>query len=60
MRYIRYKRLRRSFSMATTPPLCFFTYNHLKNIELDNIIRIIEGIRYQLPVTEIVKLLITD
>ena len=33
---------------------------HLKNIELDNIIRIIEGIRYQLPVTEIVKLLITD
>ncbi len=55
---LRYKQTKRAFSRAVSAPECFFTFNTLAEIELKNIIRIIEGIRYSLPAKEISALLI--
>ena len=58
MQHVRYLRVKRSFAMSQSPPLSFFTYNSLCETELKNVIRIIEGIRYKLPVTDIDQLVI--
>lgn len=55
----RHKEMKRAFSRSQTAPESFFTFNRLMDCEIKNIIRIIEGIRYSLPVGEISALLIT-
>ena len=60
LHYVRYLHTKRSFAMSQLPELTFFTYNRLMEIEMKNIIRIIEGIRYNVPVQEISKLVICD
>ncbi len=54
----RYRQTLRAFRMAFNAPECFFTYNTLRELEVKNIIRVIEGIRYSLPAKEISELLI--
>lgn len=56
---LRYVQTKRAFSSSTAAPVCFYTFNTLAEIELKNIIRIIEGIRYSLPVKEISELIIS-
>lgn len=56
--HFRFKQTKRAFSRSVTAPECFFTFNTLAEIEMKNIIRIIESIRYELPVSEINSLLI--
>ena len=56
---LRFKQTKRAFSSARSAPECFFTFNSLAEVEVKNIIRIIEGIRYDLPAKEISELLIT-
>ncbi|MCI7232911.1 MAG: V-type ATPase subunit [Oscillospiraceae bacterium] len=55
----RFLQAKRAFSRSTSAPECFYTFNHLAEIEVKNIIRIIEGIRYSLPTKEISELIIT-
>lgn len=55
----RFKQAKRAFSRAQSAPEAFYTFNYLQEIEVKNIIRIIEGIRYSLPSKEISELLIT-
>lgn len=55
---LRYVQTKRAFGSASTAAVCFYTFQNLLEIELNNIIRIIEGIRYSLPVKEISELLI--
>lgn len=55
---LRYMQTKRVFGSARSAPECFFTFNALAEIEIKNIIRIIEGIRYSLPAKEISELLI--
>ena len=55
----RFLKTKRAFSRSTSAPECFYTFNQLAEIEVKNIIRIIEGIRYSLPTKEIAELIIT-
>ena len=55
----RYLQIKRAFSRSTAAPECFYTFIQLADIEVKNIIRIIEGIRYSLPTKEISELIIT-
>lgn len=55
---IQYNYHKRLVMMATTTPVLVTSYMHLKNTELNNVINIIEGIRYSLAPSEINKLLI--
>lgn len=55
----RFLQTKRAFSRSTSAPECFYTFNQLAEIEVRNIIRIIEGIRYSLPTKEISELIIT-
>ena len=55
----RFLQTKRAFSRSTTAPECFYTFIQLSEIEVRNIIRIIEGIRYSLPTKEIAELIIT-
>lgn len=55
----RFLQTKRAFSRSTTAPECFYTFIQLTEIEVKNIIRIIEGIRYSLPTKEIAELIIT-
>lgn len=43
---------------STSPPAVLYAFIILNNIEVDNIIKIIEGIRYQVPVSQIEELLV--
>ncbi len=54
----RYKETKRAFSRSRTASECFYTFNWLLDLEVKNIIRIIKGIRYSLPVRDISELLI--
>lgn len=56
---LKFKQTKRAFSSSQSAPECFFTFFNLAETELRNIIRIIEGIRYSLPVKEISELIIT-
>ncbi|MGN0638158.1 MAG: V0D/AC39 family V-type ATPase subunit [Huintestinicola sp.] len=55
----RFLQTKRAFSRSTSAPECFYTFIQLAEIEVRNIIRIIEGIRYSLPTKEIAELIIT-
>ncbi len=55
---LRHKTTKRTFSRSRTAPESFITFNTLAETEVKNIIRIIEGIRYSLPVKEMSELLI--
>lgn len=57
LRY-RLRAAKRVFSRAQSAPVAFYTFNYLQEIEIKNIIRIIEGIRYSLPSKEIAELLL--
>ncbi len=54
----RYRVTKRAFALAASPPTAFLCYIHLAENEVKNVIRVIEGIRYDLPVDEIQSLLI--
>lgn len=54
----RFKQAKRAFSRAQSAPEAFYMFNYLQEIEVRNIIRIIEGIRYSIPPKEIWELLI--
>lgn len=56
---LKLRRARRAFSMAFSPPVVFYAFNTIADTEINNIIRIIEGIRYSLPADEISRLIIT-
>ena len=56
---LRFKQTKRAFSSSRSAPECFFTFNSLAEIEVKNIIRIIEGIRYNLPAKEMSELIVT-
>lgn len=56
---IRCKQTKRAFSRSTSTPECFYTFNKLADIEVRNIIRLVEGIRYSLPVKELSSLIIS-
>ncbi len=60
MTFLRYKHIKRAFAMAQSPALSFFAYHSLMEIELNNIVRIIEGIRYNVPSPEIFEMIISD
>lgn len=55
---LRYKQTKMAFSSSRSAPECFFTFNSLAEAEVRNIIRIIEGIRYDLPAKEISELIV--
>ncbi len=54
----RYEQCVRSLRFSTYPPVVMLAYLFLSEIELQNIINIIEGIRYKLPPKEIAGLLV--
>ncbi len=55
-----YKKLLRSMRMSTSPDVAGVCYTGLMSIEMNNVITIIEGVRYNLPPDSIKKLLITE
>ncbi len=55
---LQHRRTRHAFAMANSTPAVFFTFNSLLETEINNVIRVIEGIRYSLPVEEISTLII--
>lgn len=54
----RYKRARKNIYYSQSAPLVFSSYLYLQKLELDNIINIIEGVRYQVDSEDIAKMLI--
>ena len=55
---LRHKQTKRAFARAQSAPECFFIFNSLAELEVKNIIRIIEGIRYELPAKDISQLIV--
>lgn len=55
---MRYDWCRHNIRFSISPPVVLISYIFLKEIEILNIITIIEGIKYRLPVDEIKKMLI--
>lgn len=55
---IRFEKCRHNIRFSVNPPVTMISYIFLSEIELSNVINIIEGIRYQLPAKEIVKMLV--
>ena len=43
---------------STSPPAVLYAFIILNNTEVENIIKIVEGIRYQVPISQIQSLLI--
>lgn len=56
--YIRYKLFCKELTFSTSTPVIFLSYLLLGEIQIQNIITIIEGIRYQIEPDEIKKLVI--
>ena len=54
---VQYLTCRRDIRFSTHPSVVMLSYIFLRQIELSDIITIVEGIRYQLPSTEIAKML---
>ena len=54
---IRYRLCKRMFHFSTDPQVVFMAFMLLREMETQDIIRIIEGVRYQLPPERIEKLL---
>ncbi|MDE7294210.1 MAG: V-type ATPase subunit [Oscillospiraceae bacterium] len=55
---MRHKQIKRAFRRSVSAPECFYTFVNLAETEVKNVIRIIEGIRYAVPVKEISQLII--
>ena len=55
---IRYNLFRHSFRFSNHPTVAIYTYIHLAKAEVDNIVTIIEGVRYGVSADEIKPLLI--
>lgn len=55
---VRYQKSRRAIRFSTHPSVIMLSYIFLMEIEMENITNIIEGIRYQIPKEETLKLLI--
>ena len=55
---VRFDQCLRALRFSIHPPVVMLTYLFLSEIELQNIINIIEGIRYKLPSKEIMELLV--
>ncbi|CAH2762868.1 V-type ATPase subunit [Erysipelothrix amsterdamensis] len=55
---IRYSILKRKIRFSTNSDVILFSYMFLIKIEIENIIDVVEGVRYQMSPEEIVKLLI--
>lgn len=49
---------RRALRFATSAPVAMYTFFTLRRVEVENIITVIEGVRYHLPQEEIMKMLI--
>lgn len=54
---IRYRRQRRLLRFSTSPQVAFTAFMLLRGMEVENIVRIIEGVRYQMPPEHIGRLL---
>ena len=54
------KKLSRFIRMSTSPDVVSLCYTGLMTIEMNNVITIIEGVRYSLPPESIKKMLITE
>ena len=54
------KKLSRYIRMSTSPDVVSLCYTGLMTIEMNNVITIIEGVRYSLPPESIKKMLITE
>lgn len=53
-----YRNYRRALSATQAVPIAVYAFTHVMETEVSDIIRIIEGIRYQIPKNDIEKLLI--
>ena len=53
-----YRLERRLLRFTTQAPVAMYTFIALRRIEVNNIITVIEGVRYHVPQEEILKLLI--
>lgn len=53
-----YRLDRRLLRFTTSAPVAMYTFLALREIEVSNIITVIEGVRYQIPQEEILKMLI--
>lgn len=54
----RYQQARKNLYYSTCAPLVFTSYLYVQRMELENIINIIEGVRYQVESEDIAKMLI--
>lgn len=54
----RYRFDQRSLRFSTDAPVCMYAFLALRDLEVENIITVIEGVRYQLPQEEVLSLLI--
>ena len=57
-RQLCYRLERRLLRFTTSAPVAMYTFLALREIEVSNIITVIEGVRYQIPQEEILKMLI--
>ena len=55
---IKFLKCKHNIRFSVNPPVVMLSYIFLTEIELSNIINIIEGVRYQLPPNEILKMLV--
>ena len=55
---LRYRLERRMLRFTTKAPVAMYTFLSLRRIEVQNIITVIEGVRYHMPQEEIMKMLI--
>lgn len=54
----RYRFEKKKLRFATDAPVAMYAFSALRSIEVQNIITVIEGVRYQIPQAEILSLLI--
>ncbi len=54
----KYRSCQTRMRMTTHPAVAMYCYMQLMRMEVDNIINIIEGVRYQMPAAEIARLLV--
>lgn len=57
---VQYRSCRRALHFSTYSSVAFFSYTVLSQLELSNVINIIEGIRYQIPESEMRKLIVVS
>ena len=55
---IRYMYNKKLMRFSTSPPAVLYAFTILNNVEVKNIIKVVEGIRYQVPTSQIRELLV--